>query len=101
MAQASGKCLIRQARLLDLSHDAILVWRYDGAIQYWNRGAETLYGFSAVETYGKVPHTLLHTRHPQPWPEIEVLLRSDGQWEGELSRSPKRVKLLLCSPAIN
>ncbi len=37
----------QQARLLDLSLDAIIVWSSpDRAIEYWNQGAEKLYGYS-------------------------------------------------------
>jgi CheY-like chemotaxis protein len=45
-----------RAQLLDISSDAIFVWELDGAIQYWNRGAAELYGFSSAEAVGQVSH---------------------------------------------
>ena len=36
----SNETLRRQADLLELSHDAILIRKVDGAITFWNRGAE-------------------------------------------------------------
>ncbi len=81
--------LKRQAQLLQLSHDAIIVWRMDGGIESWNRGAEELYGFTESEAMGCVTHDLLKTFQPIPWPEIEAIMRKYGQWEGELRHSTK------------
>jgi PAS domain S-box-containing protein len=74
----------RQAALLRLSNDAILVWRLDGGIESWSRGAEELYGFAEGEAFGRVTHELLRTVFPVPWPQIEADLRAGGSWEGEL-----------------
>ena len=52
------------AQLLDISSDAIFVWELDGAIQYWNKGAAELYGFSSAQAVGQVSHDLLSTVHP-------------------------------------
>ena len=38
-----------QANLLELAHDAIFVSSLDEKIQYWNKGAEQLYGWTARE----------------------------------------------------
>lgn len=43
----------RYGKLLLLSPDAIIVWRLDGEIESWNRGAAELYGFSVEEAMGK------------------------------------------------
>jgi PAS domain S-box-containing protein len=74
-----------RADLLDLAQDAIFVRDFDtGAIRYWNRGAERLYGWSAEEALGKVSHVLLKTRFPEPLSRVEAVLASDDYWEGEL-----------------
>ena len=37
------------ANLLSLSYEPMLAWRLDGAIKFWNAGAERLYGFALDE----------------------------------------------------
>ena len=59
--------LAEQAELLDLAHDGILVWDLQsGAIRFWNRGAEELYGWNKVDVLGRTPPAILQTRFPQP-----------------------------------
>jgi len=76
--------LAEQARLLDLSNEAILVRDKHDRITYWNRGAEELYGYSQEEALGKVTHRLLRTEHPKPLAEMFKELRREGRWSGEL-----------------
>lgn len=79
----------RQARMLDISHDAIFVWREPGGIEFWNKGAEELYGYTAGEALGQGGHELLRARLPMPWGEIEGELRKKGIWQGEVHHSTK------------
>jgi len=72
------------ARLLDLTHDTVFVRDMSDAITYWNRGAETLYGWSRDEAVGKVSHQLTQTTFPAPLDEINEELLRTGHWEGEL-----------------
>jgi PAS domain S-box-containing protein len=76
--------LKKQADLLRLSNDAMIVCQLDGGIEMWNAGAERLYGYSDTEAAGKVTRTLLATQFPTPWDEIIAELRSAGSWQGEL-----------------
>jgi PAS domain S-box-containing protein len=80
----SEQALIEQARLLDLTHDAIFVRDSSDRIIYWNRGAEELYGWPQDEVLGKVTHDLLRTEFPQPLAEIQATVNRDGQWSGDL-----------------
>ncbi len=64
--------------------DAVMLRAPDGTIQFWNRGAERLYGWPASDTVGKRSHHLLKTLFPQPLPTIEQELWSTGHWEGQL-----------------
>ncbi len=73
-----------QAELLRLSFDAIIVWRWEGGIESWNKGAERLYGYSEHEVVGRVTHDLLATVFPQPWTELRAELLERRLWEGEL-----------------
>jgi PAS domain S-box-containing protein len=80
----------RQAELLELTQDAVLVRDLrTSAVSYWNRGAERLYGWSRQEAAGQVTHTLLHTRFPVPLTTVNEALVSAGYWEGELVHTRK------------
>ena len=76
----------RQAELLHLTHDAIFVCDLDGQIQFWNRGAEELYGWSQDEALGKIAHQLLGTHFPIPYDKLHAEILEAGRWEGELEQ---------------
>jgi PAS domain S-box-containing protein len=73
-----------QARLLNLSTDAIFVRDIADRITYWNKAASELYGFAYEEALGRVPHELLHTEFPEPMESINEQLNRDDNWSGEL-----------------
>jgi PAS domain S-box-containing protein len=81
--------LAEQARLLDLSNDAILVRDARDKIIFWNHGATDLYGYSAEEAVGKTSHTLLLTKHPEALKNIQRKLHADNRWTGELIHQRK------------
>jgi PAS domain S-box-containing protein len=91
------QALQRQAGLIDLSFDAILVWRQPGGIEFWNKGATLLYGFEKEEAFGKTEHDLLQSRRSVPWEEIEAELRERGFWEGEVRHITKEGKEVFVS----
>jgi PAS domain S-box-containing protein len=62
----------------------MFAWRLDGAIEFWNTGAERLYGFAADEAIGASSHSLLQTRFPLALSELRAQLLSGGFWSGEL-----------------
>lgn len=72
------------ASVLDLANDAIIVLDLEGNIQFWNRGAERLYGFTREEATGRNVHTLLRTQYPNPLPELLAAVRLQGEWRGEI-----------------
>lgn len=51
---------------------------------YWNRGAQELYGWNAVEAIGRTPSELLQTKYPEMLKSIEATVLATGRWEGEL-----------------
>ena len=80
----------RYASLLRLSQDAIHVRRLGGSIEFWNDGAEDLYGFTEQEALGRNVHELLQTTGPTSMAEVEAILARVGHWEGELVNHCKK-----------
>ena len=76
--------LTEQARLLDLSTDAIIVRDQAGLVVFWNTGAEEIYGWSRSEALGKNKNELLKTEFAEPLEAINDKLRRDGRWAGDL-----------------
>lgn len=81
--------LTEQARLLDLSNDAIIVRDHQDRVVYWNRGAQEMYGFSAKEALGRITHELLQTAYPENFEKIRKKLKRDNRWSGELVHARK------------
>jgi PAS domain S-box-containing protein len=76
--------LRKQAELLGLAHDAIIVRDAQDRVIFWNRGAERTYGWTAAEAFGRITHDLLQTKFPVALEAIDATLRERGEWEGEL-----------------
>ncbi|MEH2015760.1 hybrid sensor histidine kinase/response regulator [Nostoc sp.] len=84
-----------QAALLDVTTDAICVRDLNNQIIFWNKGAETLFGWQATEACGKNANELLFD---EPSPELEAALLqviSKGKWQGELIKLTKMGKEIL------
>jgi PAS domain-containing protein len=69
---------------LDRAHDAIILCDMQGKINYWNHGAETLYGWSRQQAVGTLIGELLSSHLPLSLEVIFEELRQKGTWEGEL-----------------
>ena len=74
----------RLASLLTLSYEPMFAWRLDGPIEFWNAGAERLYGFGSNEVVGHSSHTLLRTEFPIEFTELRSRLLNVRYWSGEL-----------------
>jgi PAS domain S-box-containing protein len=85
----ADEALREQADLLNLTHDTVFVMGMDGVIEYWNRGAEERYGWTAGQAVGRVVHDLLKTVLPSPLEEIKAEVTRSGRWEGELLHTKK------------
>ncbi len=81
--------LHQQTALLELAHDAIIVRNFRGTIEFWNKGAQELYGWSKEQALGKHIYELLRTEFPKSLQEIEAELVRTERWEGELIHSTK------------
>jgi PAS domain S-box-containing protein len=84
-SKAAEEEVRKQAELLSLAHDAILVRDLESRVIFWNRGAENTYGWTAEAAIGRVTHELLQTRFPVSLEAVDVALREQGEWEGELT----------------
>jgi PAS domain S-box-containing protein len=76
--------LRERADLLELASEAILVRDTSGVVQYWNAGAEALYGWARREVIGKPVDRVLETEFPVEASSIQATLLSRGRWDGNL-----------------
>jgi PAS domain S-box-containing protein len=83
------RALAEQARLLDLSNDAIFVRDAGDHVTYWNKAATELYGFTREEALGRVTHELLQTQFPTHLEMINEQLQRNEHWNGELVHTRK------------
>lgn len=72
-----------QASLLDKAKDAIVVRDLDHKVQFWNKGAERLYGWTSKEAMGESVEKLLYDDMTEYWLAIDILLKH-GEWSGEI-----------------
>jgi two-component system, cell cycle sensor histidine kinase and response regulator CckA len=85
-----------QAALLDITTDAILVRDLDHQIQFWNKGAENLYGWNTEEAIGKNANEFLYRQETlSQLEDIQTSLISHGSWQGELSQVHKDGKEII------
>jgi PAS domain S-box-containing protein len=89
-SKAAEEEVRKQAELLSLAHDAILVRDLESRVIFWNRGAENTYGWTAEEAIGRVTHELLQTRFPVSQEAVDVALQEQGEWEGELTHITRK-----------
>jgi PAS domain S-box-containing protein len=75
-----------QAALLDLASDAIVVRDVEGCIQFWNKGAERLYGWTAQEAVGSPLAKLFSKEDMRALRSAEQELEARGEWNGELRK---------------
>jgi CDP-glucose 4,6-dehydratase len=75
---------IADVELLEFLHETVMIRDMEGRINYWNRGASEMYGWTNQEAVGNVSHKLLQTRFPKSLDDIESELSTKGRWEGEL-----------------
>ncbi|KWH51584.1 MULTISPECIES: PAS domain-containing sensor histidine kinase [Burkholderia] len=95
--QSSRATLQNQVDLLNLTHDAIVVYGLDGRIRFWSKGAERLYGWSAQEAFGKAFHELTRTGAALPIADLIEKTVAHGNWQGELTRIRKNGERVVIS----
>ena len=90
--QRATETLREQAMLLDLAHDAIFVLDLEGRIQYWNKGAERLYGWRAEEAVGNTAARLFSHDILDSLAAAEKSLSQKSEWSGELRKHTREGK---------
>lgn len=101
--QRSEEKILEQAALLDKAHDAIEVRNLDHHIIYWNKGAQSLYGWSAEDVIGKNADELICKDKKESskftddkkyvddkkYTEAKKYVFDKGEWTGELCQTTK------------
>jgi two-component system, NtrC family, sensor kinase len=92
-----------RAKLLDLASEAVMVRDMEDRILFWNAGSESLYGWRRDEVLKGDMHRLLRTVFPIPREEIEIILRDQGSWEGNLLQTTRDGKevVIACRKTID
>jgi PAS domain S-box-containing protein len=78
-----------QAQLLDKASDAIIVKDIGGHIQYWNKGAERLFGWTAEEVKGRTENFLYKDEDSMVLWQARQDLFKHGEWSGETRKCTK------------
>ncbi|HEU4708871.1 MAG TPA: EAL domain-containing protein [Methylophilaceae bacterium] len=85
MDTAKPEAAVFAHTLLDMSRDAIVTVDMRGIIEYWNAGAEQLFGYRRKQATGRSWDSLFLQEEPESrnaiWQEVLQL----GKWEGEIS----------------
>ncbi|MEM4657973.1 MAG: PAS domain S-box protein, partial [Candidatus Methanosuratincola sp.] len=77
--------ITKQAALLDSTSDAVFVLDLDGKVVFWNKRAESVYGWSREEILGEnlVARVISQSGEKE---NIHKILMERGEWRGELSQ---------------
>jgi PAS domain S-box-containing protein len=81
--------LHEQAAMLNQAREAILIRGLDGTIQFWNQGAERLYGWSSAEVVGKSATQFLYHGESSQFAEAFSSVLEKGAWRGEIRQFTK------------
>jgi PAS domain S-box-containing protein len=96
-ARRAERLLRERADLLNLAHDAIVVRNFeDGAITFWNKAAERLYGWTAAEAIGQKIPELIHRDPEALHPLLETLFKT-GECHGEIREAGKDGREIIVS----
>ena len=78
-----------QASLLDKARDAIMVRGIDGKVQFWNKGAERLYGWHSEEVQGRCMDDAVYREGAAAIAAAVRATLENGEWRGEVAQRRK------------
>jgi PAS domain S-box-containing protein len=89
--QRTAEHVQEQARMLDQASDAIIVRDLDDRIQYWNKSAERIYGWTADEAIGRRVQELLHKHvfSVSRYQEAGKAVLEKSDWQGGFATQSK------------
>jgi two-component system, cell cycle sensor histidine kinase and response regulator CckA len=87
--RASEEGYREQAKLLDLTQDAIMVRDMEDRVEFWNHGAEKLYGWTAAEAQGRKASAFLYQDEPASTAAARAAVIENGKWTGECKHKCK------------
>lgn len=82
----SDEKIRQQAALLNITTDAIYIQDLTAKIQFWNKGAERLYGWQAQAACGHNAYQLLYEEPALEIEAVQKTLAAKGEWQGELKQ---------------
>ena len=80
--------LRQQAALLDKAHEGMIVRDLDHKIQFWNKGAERIFGWTREEAMGRVKHELLYD-DASAFHQANQHVFALGEWNGIVEQTRK------------
>ena len=86
---AAEERIVTQASLLDKATDAVFVVGQSNQIEFWNQGAERLYGWTAAEALGSTIRDLGLNPAAAEVDTARQKLLAHGEWSGELRQRTK------------
>jgi PAS domain S-box-containing protein len=90
--KAAAQKIQEQAALLNIATDAIIVRDLASRIQFWNNGAESIYGWTAAEAIGIRAERLFCPDIPLEAVSAFNTVQQEGAWQGELRKLTKAGK---------
>lgn len=91
----SEQTILEQAALLNVTNDAILIQDLNNCIQFWNPGAENLYGWQAEEALGWCVGELFYKDVAPTFPRATEITLEQGAWQGELQQMTKTGEVVM------
>lgn len=80
--------LRQQAALLDKAHEGMIVRDLSHRIQFWNKGAERIFGWTREEALGRAKHELLYD-DPSAFHQANQHVFELGEWNGIVEQTRK------------